>query len=188
MAKRDRSLFLLIAFALLIPISNSGFGQSTDSKSAEPFNLTGTWVRDSSSFEDALSESTKKADSKTQVKLEIFHLGAELRVVRTTKRPEGPPTTRLSVYFTDGRGETYRLNDTTTIKSKTSWKKGRILSKGSAYALEDVNWDFTEEWILSSDGKVLTVKNVRSSDLYRNGRPLMTSTFSPKFTQIFKRE
>lgn len=115
-------------------------------------NLSGTWIVDASKSEKT---SNPLEDSETSVTIQ--QNDPEVKLLRTLGS-----FTVTSIYFSDGRGETYK--DPATgheLKSKTKWDGDKLVTRytGRRIGIGTVtSMDIIEEWRLSKDGKTLTKK------------------------------
>ena len=93
--------------------------------------------------------------------VEIAH--EEPKLVIKTRANSGPngPVTQLNL-TTDGRQNEIPLPDGGRLKSKSTWKKGRLTTKSGIESATG-SIEFTEVRRLSEDGKTMTVEFMMSS-------------------------
>jgi hypothetical protein len=145
-----KQIFILLVLAGLVAVGpQSGHGQS------DKPNLSGEWTRD-----NAKSSGLQGVLATVELTLLITHKDPEFRISRSVKLKEQQMTQDL-VYYTDHRGETNPATiGSGDVKSKTKWNKNKIETTASWSRMGrtgDVsNFDSTEKWDLSADGKTLT--------------------------------
>ena len=112
-----------------------------------PQDLTGEWSLVSQ--ESSLARDKRKIDQQMRISVRENELTIFIRT-----EDENGFTERSFVYLTDGRGETNRWTSETGIvierKTKTSWKKGMLTTKGS-YKINDGTMDTEDRCRLSND-------------------------------------
>ena len=126
-------------------------------------------------------------------------------IILTFERTVQPKGTRVVTYFTDGRGEkneaaglTTTLADMpqVTVKSKTKWKKNKLVINGGyrqvlAGRFYEVKQD--EEWELAEDGSLVhhTTLKFEDTTVQFQGSPRERGmTISPppaKFKQVYRK-
>jgi hypothetical protein len=148
-------VLLSLAAALgQVNVSNLQGSDKAKSEAAKP-DFSGTWSRD-----NAKSSGLQGALADAALTMVIVHHDPELKISRSIKFNDQERSQELA-YYTDHRGET---NPATfgrgDLKSKTKWDKNKIESRASwstmSRAGEPSDFDLTEKWELTADGKTLT--------------------------------
>ncbi len=144
-----KQIFILLVLAGLVAVPRSGHGQS------DKPNFGGEWTRD-----NAKSSGLQGLLATVELTMLITHKDPEFRITRSLKLKEQQMTQEL-VYYTDHRGETNPATiGSGDVKSKTKWNKNKIETTATWSRMGrtgDVsNFDSTEKWELSVDGKTLT--------------------------------
>ena len=157
MKRASTQIIMLLALTTTVALGvRSGHGQSDKSKEegAKP-DFSGAWIRDNNK-----SSGLQGPLATAELAVSITHKDPEFRIARSIKLNEQQMTQEL-VYYTDHRGETNPATiGSGEVKSKTKWTKNKIETTASwsrTSRTGDVsNFDSTEKWELSADGKVLT--------------------------------
>ena len=175
---------LLLLPTILAVVVSFGFGQS--SKTIKP-DLTGTWELQ-----------TRAPGSPEQIK--ITHHDPEL-TIRRLVYINGVREERDLTYYTDGRGERnpaiarYLGSDgaymeswrPAEITSNTTWSKAKVVthsvdwSFGSAAVFE---YEITDEWWLSKNGKTLTITRRAAPNKDLTGNAAMA--FGDDLKEVYK--
>lgn len=148
---------VLLALAAAIGQVNVSSPQGSDkakTDAAKP-DFSGTWLRD-----NAKSSGLQGVLADAALTMVIVHHDPELKISRSIKFNDQERSQDVA-YYTDRRGET---NPSTfsraDLKSKTKWDKNKIESRASWSIMsrsgEPSDFDLTEKWELTPDGKTLT--------------------------------
>src|SRR6476620_8410728 len=115
-------------------------------------NLAGSWIVDS-----AKSEKTANFIEDSEKSITIEQHDPEIRITRKFESFSIP-----TVYYTDGRGETFKSPaNPIAVQSKTKWDGDKLVIHyvgGGLGATGVRNINLVEEWKLSKDGQTLTKK------------------------------
>src|SRR6185369_13932544 len=116
-------------------------------------NLAGSWIVDS-----AKSEKTANFIEDSEKSITIEHHDPEIKTARKFESFSIP-----TVYYTDGRGETFKSQTSgAAIQSKTKWDGDKLVihyvGGGIVGFAGARNVNVIEEWKLSKDGQTLTKK------------------------------
>jgi hypothetical protein len=118
-------------------------------------DLSGTWVFDLSQSDIGSPKGSPLYDALTLV---ILHHDPEFKILRKLKKKNSEKS-QLIIYYADKRGEANpSIDGHESIKSKTQWEDGVIVSRSSSF--QDVPFGYLstetmERWELSPDGNTL---------------------------------
>ena len=137
-----------------VNVSNLQGSDKAKTEAAKP-DFSGTWSRD-----NAKSSGLQGALADAALTMVVVHHDPELKISRSIKFNDQERSQELA-YYTDRRGETnpsvFARGD---LKSKTKWDKNKIESRASWSTMsrsgEPSDFDLTERWELTPDGKTLT--------------------------------
>jgi hypothetical protein len=184
-----------ILFGLTFVLSLVSFSASTilGQAAAKPTessmrSFSGTWVMETIDIEHPLITDKNKPKF-DWIRMMISHTEPQIKVERETKRPGSAVVKSEMVYYTDGRGETRpSLDGGWVTETKTRWKKGNLVLKGTDRDDKGQNSTaFTETWQMSPDGQTLTIITEHSMNQYRNGTWAGSWAFAPKTVLVLKR-
>ena len=134
---------------------SSAQGRSDQTKTeADKPDFSGSWVRD-----NAKSSGLEGALASAELTMMILHHDPEFKITRSVKVNDQQMAQELT-YYTDRRGETNPATfGSGNLKSKTKWDRNKIESHASwsrtILSGEVSNFDSTERWELTPDGKTL---------------------------------
>ena len=131
---------------------------------------------------------TKDPPTTVKTLLEVLSNGVEIQMKSEFQTNGGEVRKSQSIYYLDARGETNKTGEFLTYKTKTRWKDNKLVSKGSIRSSRTLDYqEFTDEWELSPDGRLLTNITVFSTETYRNGRWDRSSAIPPKYIRVYER-
>ena len=125
-------------------------------------NLSGTWILDS-----AKSETSNNFLEDSVRSITIEQSEPEIKIIRKSES-----VSIQTVFYTDGRGETYKSpGSSMSMQSKTKWDGDKLVIHfvGGGIAFTGArNLNVVEEWKLSKDGQDADQENHRHSATQRS--------------------
>jgi hypothetical protein len=184
--------FVLVLFLVLA--ANVAIEAQSPKPKVKP-DFSGNWLLDQKKSSD--SGLTRRPD----LPIKISHHDPEFRVTLSSES-NGQIIEREFVYFTDARGETNTATTGLTtnpsaikaddlknqvMKSKTKWSANKIVTRSQLrlnVAGRFVEFEQTDEWKLSADGKVLTQT---SRVIFQNSNAAFIPAMVPDRKRVYNR-